>query len=102
MFIIELKRIFIVIIGAFFNALSLNFFLIGANVYASGFTGAAQLISSIFSDFLGIGLSTGILLFLLNIPVLLLSRKRVYDIQYCFGIFLLTFSPGHTDSSAFR
>src|SRR5690606_20952161 len=73
MFIIELKRIFIVIIGAFFNALSLNFFLIGANVYASGFTGAAQLISSIFSDFLGIGLSTGILLFLLNIPVLLLG-----------------------------
>ncbi|GGH73098.1 UPF0750 membrane protein YitT [Compostibacillus humi] len=77
MFIIELKRIFIVIIGAFFNALSLNFFLIGANVYASGFTGAAQLISSIFSDFLGIGLSTGILLFLLNIPVLLLGWFKV-------------------------
>ncbi len=77
MFYIEAKRISIVIIGALLNAISLNFFLIGANVYASGFTGAAQLLSSIFNDFLGIGLSTGILLALLNIPVLILGWVKV-------------------------
>ncbi|RDW18251.1 hypothetical protein CWR48_11750 [Oceanobacillus arenosus] len=77
MFMIEAERIIIVIIGALLNAVSLNFFFIEANVYASGFTGAAQLISSIFQDFLGIGLSTGILLFVLNIPVLILGWYKV-------------------------
>lgn len=77
MFIFEAKRIIVVIFGALLNAISLNFFLIGANVYASGFTGAAQLISSVFNDFIGIGVSTGILLFLLNIPVLLLGWFKV-------------------------
>ncbi|AXI08759.1 DUF2179 domain-containing protein [Oceanobacillus sp. 143] len=77
MFMIEAKRIIIVIIGALLNAVSLNFFFIEANVYASGFTGAAQLIASVFQDFLGIGISTGILLFVLNIPVLILGWYKV-------------------------
>lgn len=69
----EIKRSVIVLIGSLLNALSLNLFLIEANVYASGFTGMAQLLSSIFNDFIGIGISTGILLFLLNVPVLLIG-----------------------------
>ncbi|WP_027963912.1 YitT family protein [Halalkalibacillus halophilus] len=77
MFIFEAKRFVIVIIGAFLNALSLNFFLIQANVYASGFTGVAQMTSSIFQDFLNIDLSTGILLALLNIPVAILGWMKV-------------------------
>ncbi|MGM0942691.1 MAG: YitT family protein [Bacillota bacterium] len=77
MFIFEAKRIFVVIFGAFLNALSLNFFLIGANVYASGFTGAAQLVSSVFNDFIGIGISTGILLAVFNIPVAILGWFKV-------------------------
>ncbi|NAP01458.1 DUF2179 domain-containing protein [Halomonas sp. MG34] len=59
------------------NAISLNFFLIGANVYASGFTGAAQLVSSVFNDFLNIGVSTGILLLLFNVPVAILGWFKV-------------------------
>ncbi|MBW6608171.1 YitT family protein, partial [Salmonella enterica subsp. enterica serovar Weltevreden] len=51
--------------------------LIKANVYASGFTGAAQLVSSVFKDFIGIGVSTGILLLLFNIPVALLGWYKV-------------------------
>ncbi|MEN2767664.1 YitT family protein [Ornithinibacillus xuwenensis] len=77
MFLVEAKRIAVVIIGSLFNAISLNFFLISANVYASGFTGAAQLISSVFNDFVGIGISTGILLLLLNIPVFILGWFKV-------------------------
>ncbi|WP_099157213.1 YitT family protein [Virgibacillus ndiopensis] len=77
MFLFEAKRIIMVIFGALLNAISLNFFLIGANVYASGFTGAAQLISSVFNDFVGIGISTGILLFILNIPVAILGWFKV-------------------------
>ncbi|NBJ70951.1 MULTISPECIES: YitT family protein [Clostridia] len=77
MFIFEAKRIVVVIFGALLNAISLNFFLIGANVYASGFTGAAQLLSSVFNDFIGIGISTGILLALFNIPVAILGWFKV-------------------------
>ncbi|AVQ98634.1 hypothetical protein BN988_01164 [Oceanobacillus picturae] len=77
MFIFEARRIIIVICGALLNAISLNFFLIGANVYASGFTGAAQLVSSVFNDFLNIGVSTGILLLLFNVPVAILGWFKV-------------------------
>ncbi|WP_026571126.1 MULTISPECIES: YitT family protein [Sediminibacillus] len=78
MFFIEARRIFIVMLGALFNAIALNFFLIAANVYASGFTGIAQLMSSIFRDFFNInGVSTGIILFILNIPVAILGWYKV-------------------------
>lgn len=73
----EAKRIFVVIVGAFFLAASLNFFLIEANVYSSGFAGAAQLLSSIFQDFIGINIGTGIFLLLLNIPVFIIGWIKV-------------------------
>src|SRR5699024_2379065 len=73
MFFVEAKRIIAVIIGSFLVAVSLNFFLIEANVYASGFSGLAQLLSSISQDFLSLQISTGIILFFLNIPVLIIG-----------------------------
>src|SRR5690625_2583840 len=80
MFFIEARRIAIVILSSLLLAVSLNFFLINANVYASGFTGAAQLVSSVFKDFLGVQVSTGILLFLFNIPVLR-SEEHTSELQ---------------------
>ncbi len=77
MFFIEIRRIIIVILGAVLNAISLNLFLIKANVYASGFTGVAQLMSSVFQDKLGIGITTGLLLFILNIPVIIIGWLKV-------------------------
>lgn len=77
MFLIEAKRIAAVIFGSLLVAISLNFFLINANVYASGFAGAAQLLSSVLNDFVGIHLSTGILLLLFNIPVFILGWFKV-------------------------
>ncbi len=77
MFLLEAKRIIVVIFSSLLLAISLNFFLINANVYASGFTGAAQLASSAFADFLGFQVSTGVLLLLLNIPVFILGWLKV-------------------------
>ncbi|HLR54942.1 MAG TPA: YitT family protein [Pseudogracilibacillus sp.] len=77
MFFIEAKRIAVVILGSFLLAVSLNFFLINANVYASGFSGFAQLLSSVFKDFLQIQVSTGVLLFILNVPVLIISWFKI-------------------------
>ncbi|ELK45233.1 YitT family protein [Halobacillus sp. ACCC02827] len=78
MFVVEIRRILIVLLGSLLNALSLNLFLIEANVYASGFTGVSQLLTSISSDFLGIpGVSTGLVLLVLNIPVAILGWYKV-------------------------
>ena len=77
MFFIEAKRVTVVIIGSLLMALSLNFFLINANVYASGFAGAAQLVSSVLKDHLDMTISTGILLLLFNIPVFILGWFKV-------------------------
>ena len=77
MFFIETKRIAVVIFGSLLLAVSLNFFLISANVYASGFAGAAQIASSVFADYLNINISTGILLLLFNIPVFILGWYKV-------------------------
>ncbi|WP_170006698.1 YitT family protein [Bacillus fonticola] len=77
MVLMESKKIIVVLIGAFLNALSMNYFLIPADVFASGFTGLAQLLSSVFDQYTNFAISTGILLFLLNIPVIILGWKKV-------------------------
>lgn len=78
MFLFEAKRVVIVIFGALINAIALNFFFISADVYASGFTGMAQILASFFSEYLNINfIGTGIWLLLLNIPVILLGWFKV-------------------------
>jgi uncharacterized membrane-anchored protein YitT (DUF2179 family) len=74
---LETKKITIVIIGALLNALSMNFFLIPANVYSSGFTGIAQLLSRVISEHTPLHVSMGFLLLLLNIPVAILGWIKV-------------------------
>lgn len=77
MFIGEAKKLIVVVIGALLNAIGLNLFLIPADVYASGFTGVAQLLSSLIDQYTPFYLSTGILLFILNIPVGILGWMKV-------------------------
>ncbi len=74
---LQVKKIVIVIVGALLNALAMNLFLIPANVYSSGFTGIAQLLSKVLSDHTPIHISMGILLLLLNIPVAVLGWLKV-------------------------
>jgi uncharacterized membrane-anchored protein YitT (DUF2179 family) len=71
------KKFVVVLIGALLNAVAMNFFLIPADVYASGFTGISQLVSRITSEFTPFSISTGILLLLLNIPVTILGWKVI-------------------------
>lgn len=86
---LETKKMIVVLIGAILNAIAMNFFLIPANVYASGFTGVAQLLSSILGEFA----STGILLFILNIPVTILAWKKVgrsFTVYSFVSVFLMS------------
>ncbi|MBS4172024.1 YitT family protein [Bacillus sp. FJAT-49736] len=71
------KKIIVVLVGALLNAFAMNYFLKPANVYASGFTGAAQLLSNIFTQFTPVHVSTGLLLLVLNIPVAILGWMKV-------------------------
>ncbi|WP_198520821.1 YitT family protein [Alteribacter populi] len=68
----EAKKFTITVASAALLAIALNFFLIPANVFASGFTGLAQIIATLIPV-----LSTGIGLLLLNIPVAILGWKKV-------------------------
>ncbi|WP_017754582.1 YitT family protein [Calidifontibacillus oryziterrae] len=77
MALLQLKKLGIVFIGALLSAIGLNLFLIPANVYSSGFTGISQLLSSIFSEYTTFTISTGIILFILNIPVAVLGWLKV-------------------------
>ena len=74
---LQTKKIAVVILGALLNALSMNLFLRPANVYSSGFTGIAQLLSKVLTEFTPLTVSMGYLLLLLNIPVAILGWKKV-------------------------
>jgi len=74
---LQTKKILVVITGALLNAIGMNLFLIPANVYSSGFTGIAQLLSKVLMEYTPLHLSMGILLFLLNIPVAILGWLKV-------------------------
>lgn len=73
----QTKKTIIVIVGAFLNALAINLFLVPANVYSSGFTGVAQLLSKVLSEHTPLNISMGFLLLLLNIPVAILGWLKV-------------------------
>ena len=65
-------RIAIVFFTGIISALALNNFLIPGDVFSSGVTGIAQLLQALF-NFLGFNVNTGILIFILNIPIIVLG-----------------------------
>lgn len=73
----HLKKIVIAIIAAFLCAISMKLFLIPAKVYASGINGAAQLVVDIFHDFFHVNLDLGLLILVLNLPVIWLGWTKV-------------------------
>ncbi|KAB2337181.1 YitT family protein [Cytobacillus depressus] len=90
MYWLKFKKFIVVLIGALLMAIAMNFFLIPANVYASGFAGAAQLLSSI----LGGKISTGVFLFILNIPVAILGWKKIgksFTLYSIISVLLMSF-----------
>ncbi|KRM97517.1 hypothetical protein FC19_GL001558 [Liquorilactobacillus aquaticus DSM 21051] len=73
----ELKRVAIAIFAGVVLAASLNFFLIPGNIFASGFNGIAQLLSSVLNKMFHIRIDTGYFILLLNIPVGILGWLKV-------------------------
>jgi uncharacterized membrane-anchored protein YitT (DUF2179 family) len=74
---LQTKKVTVVILGALLNAISMNLFLIPANVYSSGFAGIAQLLSKVLTEYTPLTVSMGFLLLILNIPVAILGWVKV-------------------------
>lgn len=89
---LQTKKVAVVIIGAFLVAISINMFLIPANVYSSGFTGIAQLFSKVITENTPFSISMGYLLLLLNIPVAILGWKKVGKSFTIYSVLSVLFS----------
>ncbi|MGL4521872.1 MAG: YitT family protein [Bacilli bacterium] len=90
----DANKIIYILIGALLNAIALNFFLIPADVFASGFAGLGQLLSSVCKDFFGLSISTGIFVFLLNVPIAILAWFKIgpkFTIYSSMSVGLLSF-----------
>lgn len=65
------------IIYALLASVALNVFYQPGNIYSSGITGLAQILSTISKEFIGIDLPVSVTLYLLNIPLFLLAWRRI-------------------------
>jgi len=66
------KKILVILFTGLTGAVGLNYFLIPANVFSAGMTGIAQIVEHLLSN-AGLSIDTGILIFLLNVPVFILG-----------------------------
>ncbi|WP_420852783.1 YitT family protein [Sporolactobacillus pectinivorans] len=71
------KKLAISLCAAFLCAMSMNLFLIPAHVYAAGINGAAQLLSNVLHDWLNFNIPIGLLVLLLNLPIVWLGWFKV-------------------------
>lgn len=71
------KKILVILLTGVTGAVGLNFFLIPANVFSAGMTGIAQIVGAFFQQLFGMSIDTGILIFLLNVPVFILGFLRL-------------------------
>ncbi|MFW7433385.1 YitT family protein [Vagococcus carniphilus] len=72
-----IKKIIIVIFSGVIMGIALNMFLIPANVFSAGVNGIAQLVSGILEMSFNMNLDTGILIFIMNIPIAILGWVKL-------------------------
>ncbi|UQS81535.1 YitT family protein [Bombilactobacillus folatiphilus] len=72
-----LTKLSIALIYAICVSIAVNIFWTPGHIYGSGITGFAQLISTVCGRFFGIGIPVAFLYALFNIPLLILSWKKI-------------------------
>ena len=70
-------RIVAAIIYALTSAIAINIFWTPGHIYSSGFTGLAQILNTLGLRYLHMNISIGLLLILLNVPVLILGYRQL-------------------------
>ncbi len=79
----EYKKIIIIAIGSLIYSIGIVWFLDPLGLYSGGLTGISQLILNAFEKFFNLSFNLGLLLFILNIPVIIfgfikMTRKFIY------------------------
>jgi Uncharacterized BCR, YitT family COG1284./Uncharacterized protein conserved in bacteria (DUF2179). len=88
------KKTMVIAGAAFIYSIGVNMFMVPANVYTGGFSGLSQLLMTIFSTFFHIHVPMGIILLLLNLPVLILGYKKLgrhFIIYSMMSVFFMSF-----------
>lgn len=70
-------KIAVILLTGITGAVGLNYFLIPAHVFSAGMTGIAQIVGAFFESVLGLTIDTGIMIFLLNVPVFILGFIKI-------------------------
>ena len=83
----EYKKILIIALGSLIYAIGIVWFLNPSGLYSGGLTGVSQLITNTTDKYLGISLNLGLLLFILNIPIIIfgylkMTKKFIYYSMY--------------------
>ena len=73
----NIKCAIMVTISTIIYCLGVMWFLEPAKLYSGGVTGIAQLISNVFGKYFDISIDIGILVFMINIPILIFGWKKV-------------------------
>lgn len=73
----KLKKLFIITAAAVLYAGALNFFLTPSHLFTGGLAGVSQLITGVGDKYFDVTISTGLLLFLFNIPIIYLAWKKI-------------------------
>lgn len=74
---VKIKNFAVMVVGTFLYVLAMNMFITPANLYAGGITGIAQIITTFMSSGFGIDISLGMLIFILNVPILYLAWRSI-------------------------
>lgn len=74
---VKIKNFAVMVVGTFLYVLAMNMFITPANLYTGGITGVAQIITTFMSSGLGIDISLGMLIFILNVPILYLAWRSI-------------------------
>lgn len=71
------SRIGSAMVYAVASAIALNFFWTPGHIYSSGFTGLAQLLNTLLERFVGWHVPVGVLLVLINVPLMITAYRAI-------------------------
>lgn len=83
----EYKKVIVIAIGSLIYSIGIVWFLDPSGVYSGGLAGVAQLIINLIEKFFDLSMNLGLLLFILNIPVIIfgyikMTKKFIYYSMY--------------------
>ncbi|MDH6365095.1 uncharacterized membrane-anchored protein YitT (DUF2179 family) [Enterococcus sp. PF1-24] len=71
------SKLSVAIVYALMSSIAINFFYQPGNIYSSGITGLAQILTSLFLKKLSMNIPVSVTLYLLNIPLFLMAWKTI-------------------------